>query len=532
MKNKRIVFIDFEYFDNLGVGYMSSVLSDAGYEISVIDLRDGKKEILKVLKESNPILVGFSLIFQYYIQEFAELILYLREKGIDCHFTGGGHYASLACENLFDIIPSLDSIVRFDGEYTVLELVNCIYNGTDWKKVNGIAYKYSGIITINPLRPIEKNLDNFPYPMRSPLKEYALGKKFATLIASRGCINNCSFCSVKEYYHLSSGPIKRIRQPEKVVEEMELLHRNKDCSVFLFQDDDFPVKTTKGTEWIERFCKEIKRKRLTDKIMWKMNCRPDEVDYKSFGMMKEHGLFLVFLGIEDGTNIGLSRIRKHITVEEILKAVNTLGKLDIGYDYGFMPFHPASTFSSIKENFNFLKTICNNGYASVTFLKMLPFYSTAVERELSRAGRLKGIPGFLNYDFHEESLNHYYVFITDCFLEWKGDNNGFMNRAKWARNYISVFSHFFGLIPELPGLKKEVCRIIDESNTFFFDMLDELAIIFETGKYNNGNYDDLNRYREKIKIKHDQYKEQINAILTNLIILKEVRQQIQSVIPL
>jgi radical SAM superfamily enzyme YgiQ (UPF0313 family) len=525
MKNLRVVFIDFEYFDNLGVGYMSSILSDAGYEISVIDFRDGKKEILKILKKSNPLIVGFSLIFQYYIYEFAELIKYLRERDIKCHFTGGGHYASLACENLFDIIPSLDSIVRFDGEYTLLELANCIHKGKDWKKIKGIAYKSFGKLILNPLRPVEKDLDNFPFPMRSPLKEYALGKKFATIIAGRGCINNCSFCSVKEYYHLSSGPIKRIRQPEKVVEEMELLHLHKDCSVFLFQDDDFPVKTGKGSGWIEKFCKEINRKKLTDKIMWKINCRPDEVDYRSFAMMKDHGLFLVFLGIEDGTDIGLSRLNKHLTVAEILEGVNIIQNLDMGLDYGFMPFHPASTYSSVKDNFDFLRNICKNGFTSVTFLKMLPFYSTAIERELSKDGRLRGTPGFLNYDFLEESLNHYYLFSQDCFLEWMGDDDGLFNRLKWARNYISVFTRFFEIIPEVLLIKKEVSRIIDESNTFFLDTLQELAIIFETGKYSSGNYDDLRSYRRNVKIKHDQFKKEINNNLTKLMVFAEFQQR-------
>ena len=525
MMNRRVVFIAFEYFDNLGVGYMSSVLTDSGFEISVIDFRDGKTEILKILKEKTPLIVGFSLIFQYHIYEFAELIRYLRESGIKCHFAGGGHYASLACKNLFEIIPSLDSIVRFDGEYTFLDLVNCIYNGKDWKKIYGIAYKDSGKLILNPLRPVEKDLDNFPYPMRSPLKEYALGKKFATIIAGRGCINNCSFCSVKEYYHLSSGPIKRIRQPEKVAEEMSLLHRQKNCTVFLFQDDDFPVRTSKGAEWIERFCKELRRKNLTDKIMWKMNCRPDEVNYESFEMMKEHGLFLVFLGIEDGTDIGLDRMNKHTTVADILNGVTILRNLDIGFDYGFMPFHPESTFSSVLENIRFLQNICRNGYTSVTFLKMLPFYSTAIERELSKAGRLKGIQGFLNYDFHEESLNHYYLFISDCFLEWKGDNNGLANRSKWARNYISVFSKFFELIPEIISIKKEVSTIIDESNTFFLDMMQELAVVFQTGKYNDGNYDELAGYRNNIKFKHDQYKEMIDKNLAKVMVFAEFQQQ-------
>jgi len=529
MKIHPVTFIAFKEFDNLGVGYLASVLSEAGYEPIVIDFNLGKGEILKILKNQKPLIVGFSVIFQYHIYEFEELISYLREGGIKCHFTVGGQYASLRYKDLFETIPSLDSIVRFEGEYTFLDLVNCIYTGKDWKDIFGIAYKSTGKLIVNPLRPIEIDLDKFPVPTRSPLKEYALGKKFATILAGRGCINNCSFCSVKEYYQLSGGPLKRLRKPEKLVEEMELLHYEMDCSVFLFQDDDFPVKTQKGSEWIERFCKSLKRKELADKIMWKINCRPDEVDYNSFALMKNHGLFLVFLGIEDGTDIGLARLNKHMIVAKSLKAINILKNLEIGFDYGFMPFQPSTTYSAVKDNLNFLSEICDDGFTSVTFTKMMPFCATAIEKELRKEGRLKGKPGFLDYDFPDESMNNYYEFITDCFLQWLRAPDGLLNISKWVRNYISVFSRFFELTPEIPLLTMEVRDIISESNIFFVLTLKELATLFESGKYKR-NYNDLKRYRRNIKIKHDHFRERLNDTMTKLLVLVQLQRLSQPVI--
>jgi len=51
----------------------------------------------------------------------AALLFVLRAHGIDCHFTMGGHVPSLSCEPTLDLIPELDSIVRFEGEMTLLE---------------------------------------------------------------------------------------------------------------------------------------------------------------------------------------------------------------------------------------------------------------------------------------------------------------------------------------------------------------------------------------------------------------------------
>ena len=82
MVKSCVVFIAFEEFDNLGIGYLASVLSDAGYETQVIDVREEKEEILKILLQTNPILVGFSIVYQFYISAFAGLIAYLRKGGV------------------------------------------------------------------------------------------------------------------------------------------------------------------------------------------------------------------------------------------------------------------------------------------------------------------------------------------------------------------------------------------------------------------------------------------------------------------
>lgn len=509
MKTPPVVLVAFKEFDNLGVGYLASILSEEGYDPLIIDFRDGKEEILKKINILGPLIIGFSVIFQYYIHEFKELIGYLRKFGISSHFSAGGQYASMRYEDLFKLIPALDSIVRFEGEITFLELVNQIHAGTDWHKIQGIAYKENGKIIVNALRPPEMDLDKFPIPIRSPLKDYVLDTKFATILAGRGCVNNCSFCNNTEYIRQSSVPLKRLRKPEMVVEEIDLLYHNKDCSIFLFEDDDFPIKTFKGSDWIERFCKELKRKRLASKIMWEISCRSDEIDYDSFAMMKKHGLFLVFLGIDDGTDYGLMRLNKHMTVAESLRGINIIKKLEIGFDYGFMLFQPASTFASINHNLNFLKQLCCDGTTPVTFLKLMPYFDTRIEKELRQEGRLKGKPGLLDYDFLNNSLNHYYSFIRDIFMEWLSDSDGLANVAKWARNYFSVFSRFYKMTQEVQSLSFEVRNCVAQSNVFILDIMQELSQTFETGKYDNAKSSDLTGYRQNIKEKHDQYREQI-----------------------
>jgi len=513
MKKDTVIFIAGTDYDNLGIGYMASVLSESAIKTIVIDFQKKKPGILRIIKNTDPVLVGFSILFLNHIEELVDLVGYLRKEGIRCHFTAGGHYASLKSEELFELIPWLDSIVRFEGEYTLPELVKCIITGNDWKRVESLAYMENGEIILNPLRPLEKDLDKFPFPKRSPLKKFAFNMKFATILAGRGCVYQCSFCNTRQFYSVPQGPVKRIRKPEMVVREMEYLNKIHNCSVFLFQDDDFPIKSKLQPDWIERFCSELERTGLSKKVMWKINCRPDEVEEKTFSVMKSHGLFNIFLGIEDGTDIGLKILNKHLTVEKTLKAITIIKKLELGFDYGFILFQPLTTYNSLHENLDFLKVICGDGYTPVPFQKLVPLYETQVEKELMGTGRLKVYRGGMDYDFLEVTMNHYYDFVFDCFTEWMRGPEGIENLSKWARNYFSVYLHFFDIQPEGMKLFRKVRKLISESNLFLLDTMKELIIIFETKQYNKDQNHLLDKYRETIKSKQQYFR---NGIITNM----------------
>lgn len=516
MDSKKVVFVAFEEFDNLGIGYLMSVLSDGGFDSLVIDVRDEKEKILATLLNINPLIVGFSVVFQFYIYAFSNLIAYLRKEGINCHFAAGGQYASLKYKELFKIIPELDSIVRFEGEYTFLELVNHINSGSNWRLIKSIAFKNQHDTVATPLRPLEKDLDKFPFPKRSPLKEYAFGKKFSTLIAGRGCVYNCSFCNARKLYQHQTGAIKRLREPEMVVKEMYHLYNKENCSVFLFQDDDFPLRTKPENDWILRFCNELDHKKLSKKILWKINCRPDEISYDSFALLKEKGLFMTFIGIEDGTDPGLKVLNKHLTVEKILKGINILKKLGIGFDFGFMLFQPQSTYKSIQENLSFLSQISDDGFTPVTFLKMLPFFETEVERKLKKEGRLIGKPGLSDYAFLDESINQYYDFFEKSFLVWMRDPNGLLNISRWARNFVLVYTFFFGENHEIKIVSRNVHKLISDSNFFLLEAMKKLAALFESEDNIQNQSIILARYTRNITIIHDQFKRQMISLIKRI----------------
>ena len=512
MKSNYIVFIALTDYDNLGVGYMASALTEAGFKTKIFDFRIRKSIMLKKLKSIDPLVIGFSVIFLNFMNKYIELIEYLRNGGLKCHFTAGGHYASLRYAELFKIAPELDSIIRFEGEFPIVELAKRLSAGNEWRTIRSLAFITDGKITANPVWKHERDIDKFPFPYRSQLKKYAFNKKFTAILAGRGCIHNCSFCNTRAFYRQASCPLKRIRKPEGVVNEMEYLFTEKDCSVFLFQDDDFPVKSKMQNNWIKAFCNELERTGLGKKVMWKMACRPDEIEEESFNTMKNNGLFQVFVGIEDGTHEGLKRLNKHLEVNTIRKGIRTLKKLSLDFDFGFILFQPETTCKTLNENLDFLMEICSDGYTPVTFLKLIPLYETQIEKELLRSGRLKPSDKLNDYDFPEEPMNRYYQFIMDCFGEWLRDPGGVENISKCARNYYSVYMHFFDASPETKKYYLRLRRIISESNIFLIENMKELSVIYFQNQDKNLSLA-TGSYLNIIKLKHDYFK---NKIIRNM----------------
>ncbi|MEN8230261.1 MAG: radical SAM protein, partial [Bacteroidota bacterium] len=473
-------------------------------------------DILKELLKLNPMVVGFSVIFENHLYDFQELIEYLRKNGIQSHFTAGGHFASLRPAELFEINPSLDSIVRFEGEHTILDLVNHLQSGEEWQEIFGISFRNNGVLKNNKLRALEPDLDNFPFPFRQEIKKYVFEKKYSTLIAGRGCVYNCAFCDIREFYRHPPGPVKRIRNPGMVVKEMEYLYKEHDCSVFLFQDDDFPVATKQYSGWIQEFCKSLRDRNLNGKIMWKINCRSDEIDHEIFDLMKQHGLFKVYLGIEDGTDAGLLQMNKRLKASDNIRGIQILKNLGISIDYGFMLFQPSSTYNSLNENLDFLEHICGDGYMPVSFLKMMPYLETRIEKELRKEGRLKGRPGFLDYDFYDRSIDDFYSFISECFNTWFNTHYGLTIYSKWAANYLSVFTYYDGSVPGIEHLSDSLRTQVSDANRFITETMKQLSALFESGNYTLKNDSILNDYRSSIENKHNTILEDVTKIMEKI----------------
>jgi len=479
LNSRRVVFIAYKDQPNLGVGYLSAVLFSKGFEAETVDFRLEPEETCRLVKGASPMLVGFSLIFQFYLPRMGELAKYLRDRGVRCHFVVGGHYPSLRPDDVLARVPELDSVVLFEGESTICELADRLSSGADWRDIAGLAYRKEGKPFSNALRPLVKDLDSLPFPVRDADCEFhVLDKKYTSIIASRGCVWNCAFCSIREFYGRPPGGLRRSRSPANVVAEIKQLFEADKAQVFLFQDDDFLAPGRLREPWLKGFVDALDRAGLSDEILWKINCRCDEVDLDTFRELGRVGLRSVYLGIESGNQTSLQYMDKHLKAEDSLRAVRVLEKLNISYEYGFMLFDPSSTFESVKTNIAFLRQLCGNGSSPVTACKMAPYAETEVERRLIAQGRLKGSVAAPDYNFQDHRLDWYCMFLLSAFYDWIYAPTGLLAKFRWRKFEVAVEERFHPS-RQVRQYDKSLRRLISASNAVFLRFADETASAFE-----------------------------------------------------
>jgi radical SAM superfamily enzyme YgiQ (UPF0313 family) len=498
--SRPIMLIGFQHQGNLGLGYLTSVLRQYGYSVHVVDIEQDPEEILKTALTINPLLIGFSLIFQFYINSYGELVRAMRSFGINCHFTMGGHFPSLSYEQTLNLVPELDSVVRFEGEMTLLELADALSTGNDWRGVPGIACRRDQEVVTTPARALMEDLDQLPFPDRNYEPEDVLGRSIMPILASRGCARTCSFCSIHTFYRAAPGRIVRTRKPAEVVREMRMLHEDRGITIFLFQDDDFPLFGTVWRRWANEFVDELHRNGLPEKVIWKMNCRADAVERELFIRMRDAGLYLVYMGLESGSEQGLETLHKQITVEQNLKAVKTLKSIDLMWEYGFMLLDPSSTFESVRENLNFLRTILDDGCLPVTFCRMLPYDGTPIKDELVRTGRLRGDVCNPDYDFLDPRLAEFYEGLTSVVnvRGWIHGLEAVTLQLATAWHEVAVMQRLFPALPGMTKYTRSLRRITKGSNDLLLRIVEDLSYVFSDGKENPWDAEEVEVSRKRI----------------------------------
>jgi anaerobic magnesium-protoporphyrin IX monomethyl ester cyclase len=460
-----VLLVGYEETENLGLRYLYSYLEKEGISAAILPYNPQYKyKVLEHIRRATPALIGFSLIFQRMLEDFSELISFLRKNEVCAHFTMGGHFPTIEYKYIMEQISGLDSIIRCEGEETIVELFRNLTNHELLNSVKGLVYRQNGSINITPARQLIKNLDLLPFPARKEgnITHRKLG--LSTIISSRGCYFNCSFCSIHEFYRGYEGAKRRSRTPQNVLDEIEMLFFKYHIRIFIFEDDDFIRSDRQKQSWITEFTNGLKQRNLHDKIIWRISCRVDEVDYDLIKLMSECGLVSVYLGIESGNENGLKYYNKHFNIKDVYKSIDTLLSLKMPFEFGFMLFNPETTFEGIFKDIEFLSKIGDSGEAIVHFTKMLPYAGTIVADQLNKSKRLKGTLSNPDYTYFDKRLDWLQHFFTLAFHFRNFEKSGLVESLRFAKFDSIVLEKFYPDQFDTSGYRYGIKELIKAAN--------------------------------------------------------------------
>jgi radical SAM superfamily enzyme YgiQ (UPF0313 family) len=419
-----VLLIGYQDQDNLGLRYLLSSVRQAGFAGRIETYTADPEPIVALAERLKPEVIGFSLIFQYMSPAFARVIEALRAAGCRSHITIGGHYPSFDPQEVLQRIRGADSVVRFEGERTLVELMQKLGCGQDWRGVAGIAHRQGETVVVNPLRPVLDDLDLLPLPDRSDIDYRSQELPMASVLGSRGCPWDCSFCSIRPFYEAQGGKLRRLRSPAAVVDEMRQLHFGQGAEMFLFQDDDFMATGRRARRWAEDIASGIIAAGLKDRIAFKISCRSDEVHYDTMARLAEAGLTHVYMGVENGDDQGLANMSKRMKASAHLEAGEILRSLDMSFDFGFMLLEPYSTIEIVRNNIAFLDRYVGDGWTVAGFCRTLPYAGTPLKAQLEAEGRMLGTPFEPDYNFLDPKLDRFYDWMLLTFYERNFTNSG------------------------------------------------------------------------------------------------------------
>jgi B12 binding protein/radical SAM family protein len=477
-RRARVLLVGFQDQDNLGLRYLASSLRAAGHEPRIESFGPDEAPIADVARSWAPDVVGFSLIFQFMAPDFGRVLAALRAAGVDSHFTMGGHYASFAPETLLELIPELDSVVRFEGEHTIVELATAVVTGAPWRSICGIAWRDGERVVITPPREDKLDLDALPWPERGDIDYESQTLPTASVLASRGCPYKCSFCSIITFYEANGTRGRRRRDPLLVVDELEHLVRDRGVRLVLFQDDDFLAGGRDARRWAQTVADAIVKRELHEELRFKLSCRSDEIREETLEPLIEAGLSHVYLGVEAGDPQSLKTLNKLITPDVHVRAGETLRALDLTFDFGFMLLEPWSTVSAVRNNLAFLRDFCTGGYTAAGFCRTLPYVGTPMEQQMRAEGRLQGPALEADYRFLDPRLDVLWDFSL---VAYAGRNYG--KDATWDRLRFLLFEARLDYPgrPHDPDFRAAAQALTAASNTLLVDTAEEALELIEAG---------------------------------------------------
>jgi len=349
----------------IGIGFLISVLRDAGHEVHFIDNYLQPSDFISegFLQENAIDILGVyvsTICFNEAVGLLKKAQRLRRQGKWSGRIVVGGPHASVMPHT----IPRyVDHIVIGEGERAILK-----------------------ILEGHPERILRAeritDMDSLPFPaydvaVQLPYDSTALLMEEGPVInmnTSRGCPFDCTFCSVgsvwgRKYACFSAG---------RIIEDIRFIKREYDVAGVYFREDNFTLRKDRVID----FCEGLLRNGLD--VQWMCETRVDTVDKKLLRLMKRAGCAGLYMGAESSSQRILDFLKKGITVEQVRQVFAWCNELDIKTLASFVVGVPTETEEEIEQTITFAENLgaTMHGFNVYVGIPRSPLYDYVLENKL------------------------------------------------------------------------------------------------------------------------------------------------------
>jgi len=380
----------------LGIGYLSAVLENEGFDVTVLDcivegyeeennhgngeitfgLKDA--EIRRRIKEFAPDFVGISCLLSRQVHNAYRICSIAKEVNENIQTISGGCHPS-ALPNQVISNANVDHLVIGDGENAILQIVkgerHGIVNGgdVDFKEMPWPA---------RHLFPMEKY-----FKINMPTSTYSPHNRITQIELTRSCPFNCCFCATTQF----RGKYQK-REINDCLAEITFLKEKYQVEELDIIDSNLIVDK-KWTKDLLRGIKDIGISWANPGGIW-VGGLDDELLF----LMKESGCYQLSLAIESSTSRILKEvINKPTDIEMVGPVVNTCKKIGIDLHAFFVCGFPEQSKQEMINDFEFAMKM---GFTSASFNIISPLPGSSIFE------KYKDILDFSEVDLRKCSIPH------------------------------------------------------------------------------------------------------------------------------
>jgi len=183
----------------LGLAYLAAVARNEGHKVKIIDSiaeNISFSELEKRIRNYDLDIVGITATTMMIPDAYRVAKISKKINPNIVTIIGGPHVTFVPILTLKES-PDIDIVVRGEGEEIFRQLLHVLSKNKSLSEVKGITYRENNKFKSTPPMPLIKDIDSIPIPAFDllPMNKYIFdGKKFGTIITSRGCPYQCIFC--------------------------------------------------------------------------------------------------------------------------------------------------------------------------------------------------------------------------------------------------------------------------------------------------------------------------------------------------